>query len=486
MTNSNSRRDFLAATLGAAVWSGCRPPTTLPGGDLTRLTLKQAADALEAGLVSSVELTEACFDRIDQLNPLLNAFITIDRQGALLTARALDSERRSGPLHGIPIALKDNIDTAGLRTTGASKVFQDRVPAEDAEVTRRLRAAGAIIVGKLNLHEFAYGGSSTTTHFGTMHNPWNLDYVTGGSSGGPGAAVSADMCFAALGTDTAGSIRGPAAHCGIAGLKPTYGRVSTRGVMTLSWTLDHVGPMCKTVEDVAMMLNAIAGYDPHEPTTVPIPVPDYTRNLVKTTHRLRIGVPQNPFWENVDPEIELAAMAALDIMTGLTSGTITDVELPTAGNPSTIWNAEAYAYHTPWITSTPELYQPSTRQTLENTADSPSGEYAEALREVNLIRQQIPIVFKDVDVLVLPTMKSPPGLLEGGQSPPGRGNNNVAFDVFGLPSISVPCGFTEAGLPIGVQIVGAHWDENTVLTMAHAYEQSTDWHNQHPPLQSYL
>ena len=318
-----------------------------------------------------------------------------------------------------------------------------------------------------------------------MHNPWNLDHVTGGSSGGPGVAVASDLCFAALGTDTAGSVRMPASHCGIAGLKPTYGRVSTRGVMTLSWTLDHVGPMCKTVEDVAMMLNVIAGYDRREPTTVAVPVPDYTLALGQSTSRLRIGLPRSPFWENLEPEVEQAAGIALDLVTGLTSGTTTEVELPPSGSPPTIWAAEAYAYHTPWITTTPELYQPGTRRSLENAADAPSGEYAEALREVNLLRQQIPAVFEDVDVLILPTMKSPPGLLEGGQGP-GRGNNNSAFDVFGLPSISVPCGFTDSGLPMGLQIVGAHWAESTVLALAYAYEQATDWHTRHPPLETYL
>lgn len=481
----HSRRAFLAGAVGALAWSGCRPSGIPVPGDPTGLTLSQASDALSSGAISSVELTEACLDRIERYNPLLNAFITVDAEGARATARLCDSEFRAGPLHGVPIALKDNIDTAGLRSTGGSAVFENRIPEDDAEVARRLKAAGAVLLGKLNLHEFAYGGSSTTTHFGTMHNPWNLDHITGGSSGGPGAAVAAGLCFGALGTDTAGSVRGPAAHCGIAGLKPTYGRVSTRGVMTLSYTLDHVGPMCRGVEDVAMMLNVIAGYDRLEPTTVAVPVPDYTRALGSNTGRLRIGVPEDPYWQNVDPEVEAAAMTALDLMTGLTSGRVTDVNLPASGSPATIWDAEAYAYHTPWITAVPELYQPGTRRTLENAADAPAGEYAAALREVNLLRRLIPAVFDDVDVLVLPTMKSPPGLLEGVDGP-GRGNNNVAFDVFGLPSISVPCGFTAAGLPIGIQIVGAHFAEPRVLSLAYAYEQATAWHTMHPPIESYL
>jgi aspartyl-tRNA(Asn)/glutamyl-tRNA(Gln) amidotransferase subunit A len=487
--HTHSRRAFLAAAASAATLWNCRSELTSVSGDLTSLTLGQASAALRARVVSSVELTQACLDRIDRYNPLLNAFITVDAEGALETARSIDADlmqgQRPGPLQGIPIALKDNIDTAGIRSTGASEVFENRVPEEDAEVARRLKGAGAVLLGKLNLHEFAYGGSSTTTHFGTMHNPWNLDHITGGSSGGPAAAVSSDLCFAALGTDTAGSVRGPAAHCGIAGLKPTYGRVSTRGVMTLSWTLDHVGPLGKTVEDVALMLNVIAGHDRLEPTTVAVPVPDYARALGQPTGRLRIGVPQSPFWENLDPEVEQAAGIALELMSDLTSGPAREIELPPSGSPATIWGAEAYAYHTPWITTTPELYQPGTRRSLEGAADAPSGEYAEALREVNLLRQQIRAVFEDVDVLILPTMKEPAGRLDGDQGP-GRGNNNVAFDVFGLPSISVPCGFTESGLPIGVQIVGAHWAESTVLALAYAYEQSTTWHTIGPPMESYL
>jgi aspartyl-tRNA(Asn)/glutamyl-tRNA(Gln) amidotransferase subunit A len=317
-----------------------------------------------------------------------------------------------------------------------------------------------------------------------MHNPWNLDHITGGSSGGPGAAVAADLCFAALGTDTAGSVRGPAAHCGIAGLKPTYGRVSTRGVMTLSWTLDHVGPIAKTVEDVAMMLNVIAGYDPMEPTTVDWPVPDYTEALGAPVEDLRIGIPRSPFWENVDPEVASAAEAALEAMRAMTAGSM-DVALPGSGSPSTIWDAEAYAYHEPWFTESPEKYQPGTRRSLERAAEGSASAYAAARREVDVLRQQIRTVFDAVDVLVLPTMKSPPARLDAEQGP-GGGNNNVAFDVFGLPSISIPCGFTGSGLPIGVQIVGPHFGESIVLALAHAYEESTRWHAMSPPMERYI
>src|SRR5687767_8365920 len=259
-----SRREFVVAGLAAAASSAL--PMAAPSQDLTTLTLKQASDLLRRKEVSPLELTQACLARIDRHDRAINAFITVTREQALATAREMESELRRGrprgPLHGVPIALKDNIDTAGIKTTAASGVFKDRVPTEDADAVVRLKKAGAVILGKLNLHEFALGGTSSVTYFGPVHNPWALDRVSGGSSGGSGAAIAADLCFGTLGTDTGGSIRIPASLCGIVGLKPTYGRVSNRGVVPMAWTLDHVGPMCKTVEDAALMLAAIAGYDP--------------------------------------------------------------------------------------------------------------------------------------------------------------------------------------------------------------------------------
>ena len=478
-----SRREFLATGIGtAAAWA--LRPAFAQSQDLAGLTLKGASDLLRRKTVSPVELTEVCLKRIEKYNPSLNAFITVTRDQALRTAREAETElqrgRWRGPLHGVPIALKDNIDTAGIRTTGASDAFRDRIPTEDAEVARRLKNAGVVLLGKLNLHEFAYGGSSNVTAFGTMHNPWALDRVTGGSSGGAGVAVAADLCYGALGTDTAGSVRMPSSHCGIVGLKPTYGRVSTRGVLTLSWTLDHVGPMCKTVEDIALMLNVIAGYDELEPTTDDVPVPDYARALKIQTSKFRLGIPRKPFYDNVDPEVARAVDTALDVLKKITASVV-DVELPPAGNAAILWSAEAYAYHLPWITESPEKYQPGTRNTLQRSADAKAWEYAAYRRQVDLLRRQIRKVFSTVDLLIAPTMKTPPALLAatGGG---GGGNNNVAFDVFGLPSISVPCGFTSSGLPIGLQISGAHFGESTVIALAHAYEQATEWHKKRPRL----
>jgi len=477
-----SRRRVLALG-GAAAASLALPPLRAQSPDLTALSIAQAFDRLRRGQVSPVELTEACLARIARHNPDLNAFITLRADAALDEARTAAGEiRRSGPrspLHGVPIALKDNIDTAGLRTTGASRLFADRVPAKDAEVARRLKEAGAILLGKLNLHEFAYGGTSTVTAFGTMHNPWNPAHATGGSSGGPGAAVAAGLCFGALGTDTAGSVRIPAAHCGVVGLKPTYGRVSTRGVMTLSWTLDHVGPLCRTVEDVALMLGVVAGYDRLDPTTADVPVPDYRQALGAPTAAFRLGVVRSPFFDGLDPEVAAAVDAALGVLRGLTAGTM-DVTLPMTGPPAELWGPEARAYHARWIEQSPELYQPSTRRSLEQWADADAAAYAQAVHDVQLVRRQIAGRFTDVDLLVSPTMKTPAPPLDG--TAPGDYNSTHVFDVLGLPTISVPCGFSRAGLPIGLQIAGAPWAESAVLTLAHAYEQATAWHTRRPPL----
>ena len=478
-----SRRAFLAAGIGAAVSLTLRP-TLGQSRNLASLSLKEAADLVRSKAVSPVELSEACLQRIEKYNASFNAFITVTRTEALQAARAAETEiqrgRWRGPLHGIPIALKDNIDTAGIRTTGASEVFENRVPDVDAEVARRLKNAGCVLLGKLNLHEFAYGGSSNVTHFGTMHNPWAPQRVTGGSSGGAGIAVASDFCFAALGTDTAGSVRMPSSHCGIVGLKPTYGLVSTRGVLTLSWSLDHVGPMCKTVEDAAILLNIIAGYDPLEPTSVETAIPDYTRALKTSTAKLRLGIARRPFWDNLDPEVGKAVEAALAVITKMTSGPPVDVDLPPAGNAAALWGPEAYAYHKPYITQNPEKYQPGTRVQLQRTANTNAADYAQARRDLDLVRREIKKVFSKVDLLIAPTMKTPPALLSAPGA--GGGNNNVAFDMYGVPSISVPCGFTNSGLPIGLQISGGHFSELNVLALAHAYEQATEWHKRNPTL----
>src|SRR5579872_7056594 len=313
MPSDPTRRETLAALFAASAAAGT-PLSSSPSD----WTLAQASQQIRHGKISPVELTRTCLSRIEKLNPKTNAFITVMGEQALVQARLLEAERQSGkwrgPLHGIPIALKDLFDTAGTKTTCASAVFADRIPSEDAEVVRRLKAAGAIILGKNNMHEFAYGATSIPSHYGAVHNPWTLDCIAGGSSGGSAASVAAGLCFAAMGSDTGGSIRQPAAYCGITGLKPTYGRVSTRGVVPLSWSLDHIGPMCRTAADAAILLGAIAGYDPLETTSVDAPVPDYTQAMRVKTSSFQLGIPRALFYEGLDPEIEAAVHQALDVL----------------------------------------------------------------------------------------------------------------------------------------------------------------------------
>src|SRR5215471_12828678 len=341
MDQFGSRRAFLATGIGAAAWT--LAPAFGETQDLTALTLRKASELLRSKAASPVELTQACLRRIEKCNPAVNAFITVTGDSALAAAREMEAEQRRGkwrgPLHGIPIALKDNIDTAGIRTTGASELFKDRVPTEDAEVVRRLKNAGAVLLGKLNMHEFAYGPTSAVTYFGPVHNPWALDRVSGGSSGGSAAAIATGLCFGTLGTDTGGSIRIPSSHCGVVGLMPTYGRVSNRRVIPMAWTLDHVGPICKTVADAALMLGVIAGYDEMDPTTVDTAVPDYNAALKMRASKLRIGLPRAGFFENLDPKYSKAVEAAIGVVRKLTA-TAADIELPRAVAAPIIWGPE--------------------------------------------------------------------------------------------------------------------------------------------------
>lgn len=486
---SHDRRTFLAAGISAAVGLALRPALG-QSQDLAGLTLKKASELLRSKTASAVELTQACLKRIETYNGTLNAFITVTGEQALTAARQMDAEQRRGnwrgPLHGIPIALKDNMDTAGIRTTAASELFKDRVPSEDAEVVRRLKGAGAILLGKTNLQEFAYGGSSSVSYFGPVRNPWAIERVPGGSSGGSAAATAADLCFGSLGTDTAGSVRIPASYCGIVGFKPTYGRVSNRGVVPLSWTLDHVGPLCKTVEDAALLLGVIAGFDELDPTSVDVPVPDYSRALKMGTANLRLGVPRTPFFDSLDPEIGKAVDAAIEVLRKLTAS-LREVQLPPAGSHRVIVGPEAYAYHSQWITGSPEKYQPATRERLIQLASAVTQQdYVQARRQCDLLRREIRKVFTTVDLLVTPTMASPPSTIapieQSASLDPSRTRNTWPLDVSGLPAITVPCGFTSSGLPIGLQIVGAPFAEATILALAHAYEQATDWHSRRPKL----
>jgi aspartyl-tRNA(Asn)/glutamyl-tRNA(Gln) amidotransferase subunit A len=482
-----TRRSFLVASTAAAVGLTFKPAMA-ESQDLAGMTLQQAGQLLRSKAASPVDLTRACLARIERYNGKLDAFITVTGEQALAEARAMEAEQAQGkwrgPLHGIPIALKDNIDTAGVRTTAASGIFQDRVPTEDAEVVRRLKEAGAVVLGKLNLHEFAYGGTSDVSYFGAVHNPWALDHITGGSSGGSAAATAADLCFGTLGTDTLGSIRIPSSYCGVVGFKPTYGRVSLRGIIPLSWSLDHAGPICRTVEDCALMLGAIAGYDPLDPASVDVPVPDYSRAFEVQTSAMRLGIPRSPFFEGLDAEVAAAVETAIGVLRRLTRS-VADVQLPQPADVVTIMMVEAYAYHAKWIAEAPEKYQPLTRQRLLGSADLKAAPYAEALRQMNLQRREITKAFSTVDLLVTPTMmRTAESFAESKNFDPLGTRNTSPFDAFGLPTITVSCGFSAAGLPIGLQISGAPFAESTVLALAHAYERETAWHTRRPKLTS--
>jgi len=456
------------------------------------MTISEMSQSIRKKEISPVEIARSCLSRIEQKNPSLNAFITVMSESAMAEARAAETEIARGdwrgPLHGIPIALKDLIDTAGVRTTSASALHANRVPEEDAEVVRRLREAGAVIIGKTNLHEFAYGGSSLISHFGEVHNPWDPGRIAGGSSGGSVAAVPAGMACAAIGTDTAGSIREPAALCGCVGLKPTYGRVSSRGVIPLSTSLDHVGPIAASVEDAAIVLQAIAGYDPADIYSSDVPVIDYFSAIKEDAKSLRVGVPRAYFFGDLDPEVSSSIEYALiGIRTLVAEMKELVLEVPTDRRLQT---AEAYAHHKEDVVKSAGLYHPETLRRIRAGEDVTATEYIEKRRELEKARRDIRQAFADVDLLVTPTtpipassiaeLKANPDALRPAELKLLR--NTRPFDVWGLPAISVPCGFTESGLPIGLQIAGPHWREDLVLRLAYCYEQATAWHKRQPPI----
>jgi aspartyl-tRNA(Asn)/glutamyl-tRNA(Gln) amidotransferase subunit A len=456
-------------------------------GDATQLTLTELGAAYRARQLSPVEATQACLDRIARLDPELHAFITVTGELALDQARAAQAElaagRDRGPLHGVPIALKDLIDTAGVRTTGGSALFEDRVPAEDAEVVRRLRDAGAVMLGKLNLHEMAYGASGVIGHFPITRNPRNPAHICGGSSSGSAAAVAAGMCYAALGSDTSGSIRIPAALCGIVGFMPSYGLVSLRGVLPLSWSYDHVGPMTRSVRDAAVVLQAIAGHDSADITSIAFPGADtdYIAAVdgAAAGRKARIGVARSHFFDDLDPEIAAAVERALGVLAGL-GAAMRDVAVA-VDDDRTVFRAESYAYHRPWLDKAPERYQPETLRRIRTGEVVTAAEYIEKLHELQRMRRAAPALFADVDLIVTPTAAIPaPSIAELAAKPDDLRPRELVlmrttrmFDVLGTPGISVPIGTTVAGLPIGLQIIGAPGADAAVLRLAAAYEAAT-------------
>ena len=449
-------------------------------------TIFEVAPLIRSRAVSPVELVQKALERIAELNASLNAFITVMGDSALEQARVAEDEiargEWRGPLHGIPIALKDLIDTAGVRTTAASALLENRVPGEDAEVVRRLRQAGAVIIGKNNLHEFAYGGSSLVSHFGEVHNPWDASRIAGGSSGGSAAAVAAGLCYGAIGTDTAGSIREPAALCGCVGLKPTYGRVSGRGVIPLSLSLDHVGPLAASVADAAIILQAIAGYDAGDITTADVPVADYVSGLNESVKSIRVGVPRVYFFDELESEVGAAVEQAIAVI-GTLVADVADVKLDVPTDRK-LQSAESYAYHAENVAKEPEKYRAETLRRIMTGAQVSAREYIQLRRELDEARRKVRAVFAQVDLLITPTVPmAAPGIAELKKNPEALRpaelrllRNTRPFNVWGLPAVSVPCGFTKSGLPVGLQIAGPHWREDLLLRLAHAYEQAMEWH----------
>ena len=470
--------------------AGARAAFADESTNLAGLSLAEAAARIRSRAVTPTQLVQSCLSRIDVYNPKLNAFITVTRQRALEQARQLDIEQQAGklrgPLHGIPIALKDNIDTADVRTTAASSVFDDRIPTEDAEVARRLYAAGAILIGKLNLHEFAMGGTSATSYYGPVRNPWALDRNPGGSSGGSAAAVAADMCYGALGTDTGGSIRTPASFCGIVGLKPTYGLVSIRGIIPLTLSLDHCGPMTRTVEDTAILLNALAGYDRLDIASAEHPKEDYVAAMKQPVSGFRLGIARAPFFDLLDADVAQAVEAAISVLAKMTRS-VKEATLPSVRGITL--SGESYAYHEEHFTRGSGRYMIPTRRALQNGANVKAADYIRSRWRLDLIRRTIDDAFRDFDVVVLPTRRRTPrtvnAALRREESDKPRNpeiENTGQFNVYGIPAISVPCGFTSDGLPVGLMIAGPRFSEGKVLALSHAYERATEWHNRKPPL----
>jgi len=462
------------------------------GKALHHLTIHEAGKLLKDGELSPVELTQAFFDRIAETDGTLHSFITLLSDEAMGEARAAEAEIRSGrykgPLHGIPIALKDLYDTAGIRTTAGSRVDFDRVPTEDSTPTARLKEAGSILLGKLAMHEFALGGPDWTTPFEPARNPWNLDHITGGSSSGSASAVSSGQAMGALGSCTGGSIRGPASLCGIVGLKPTYGRVSRSGVVTLSWSQDHVGPMTWTVEDSAYMLQAIAGHDPKDTTSSKAPVPDYSLSLREDIQGKVIGLPRHYFFD-ADPSVNAEVVAVVEkAVSELESlgAKIETVELPSleyvrAAN-TIIMVSEAFAFHEPNLRTRPQDFGEIVRARFRIGGMLSAGDYLQAQRCRRWSKREFAAALRKVDFFVTPTMTQPAPAFEGYDPNDAiRGRSFTApFNVTGLPAISVPCGFTQAGLPVGMQIAGKAFDEPGVIQAAYTYQQHARWYEQRP------
>lgn len=461
---------------------------------LCDLPLLELAEQIRARQVSPVEATEGVLERIATLDGMLNAFITVLAEESLQEAREAEREilagQYRGPLHGVPLSVKDLFFTRGIPTTAASRVLAQHVPDTDATVVTRLRDAGSVLIGKTNMLEFAY--AAVHPDYGSALNPWNLARSSSGSSSGSAVAVAAGMGYGSIGSDTGGSIRIPAAYCGIVGLKPTYGRVSRHGGIPVSWSADHFGPMTRTVADAAALLGPIAGRDPRDPTSAHVPVPNYVEEIDAGIAGRRIGISDAYLRQHVDASVQAPVDQALTILERL-GATIEEVTLPppseTVPALLAILMPEATAYHLPWLRTQPDSYSQAVRERLELGAVTPAVSYLQAQQARRRIVDEFLAAMERVDLLVTPTAPTAATPLEGDLTTGNAAAPEVLaalinftgpFDLTGFPAISVPCGFTESGLPVGLQLVARPWDESLLLDAAHAYEQETNWHRRLP------
>jgi len=457
--------------------------------DTLALSLSDARDLIASKKLRPRNLAEACVREIERLNPRLNAFIAASADDRRLPRRSEEpalSLPLTNHLLGVPLAVKDLFDVAGIRTTAGSKFFTADLPVRDAFVIDRLRQAGVTIIGKTNLHEIALGVTNNNPHFGPCRNPWDPDRISGGSSGGSAVAVATGMALGALGTDTGGSIRIPAALCGVVGLKPTYGRVSLRGVIPLSRNLDHAGPITKTVKDAALLLQVLAKYDPQDPTCGNFMTGDYLGHLRDDLHGSKFAVAVGEYFDGCDPEISAAVREAGHIFKEL-GAEIVETELTWMGAAAranlTVTQADAAAFHRERLEEHPDWFGSDVRERLRLGAACTSGEYVLARQTQLETRRQVEQFFETYDVLLLPTTPVAAPLIEG-QDALEQARRltrfTAPFNLTGVPALSLPCGFTSSGLPIGLQIVSRHWAEARVLRAGHAYQQVTDWHGRRP------
>ncbi len=517
-----SRRSFLATSLAAVVSRGGTAQASPAPSDPAAMSLTSAAEMIRTRKISPVDLTQACLENIKSLNPKTNSWITVFKTAALAQAKEAEKQQASGnlrgALHGIPVGIKDSIDTAGTRTTAASAVYEYRTPAEDAEVVTRLKSAGAVLLGKCNMHEFDAGTSSAVSYWGPVRNPWNLEKIPGGASGGSAAAVATANCFAALGTDSNGGIRIPAAFCGVTGFKPTYGRISMRGIIPYSYSLDHCGPLTRSVEDAILLMPYLAGFDMLDIDSLDKPIPDYAAALKTAVASFSFGLPPQ-YFDHVDPEIASAVEAAISVLTKLTKG-VRDVHMPSllhAGVPG-----EIAAFHEGLRGVNQGGFEPSTARVFPTGQDATRAvDFIKGWRELQVVRRAVDLdlfASQKLDFVVAPaTRHAAPGIEEvlvpsggsGGGAGGGRGARGGAaaaspptpapaaaesrnlgpldeitlpFNAYGIPDITLPCGYSKDGMPIGLQLAGPTGSEPALLAVARAYQLATDWHTRRPNL----